>query len=173
MSTCLIICDMFGVNCTQELALNDLPAKITNFVNRSKIEHIISTKFRNNTSSALYTLGINTEIGTEEQTKLVEVIEDMSEQIFERDTFTCLTDEVWNYIKENDITTVYLVGIGTETCIYKSALDFVERHISVYIPVDLCGSTDGDLTNISGMLALIAALGEKRIVVADENETIY
>ncbi len=59
---------------------------------------------------------------------------------FDKKIYTAVNDELKDYIRENDISQIYLCGFDTDACIQKTAIDLFEQNYDVYVLKDYCMS---------------------------------
>lgn len=79
---------------------------------------------------------------TKEQQKIV--IDTENNKIFDKKIYTAVNDELKDYIRENDISEIYLCGFDTDACVQKTAIDLFEQNYEVYVLKDYCMSHRGE-----------------------------
>ncbi len=79
---------------------------------------------------------------TKEQQKIV--IDTENNKIFDKKICTAVNDELKDYIRENDISEIYLCGFDTDACVQKTAIDLFEQNYEVYVLEDYCMSQRGE-----------------------------
>ena len=62
----------------------------------------------------------------------------------EQQIYTAVNDELKDYIRENDISEIYLCGFDTDACVQKTAIDLFEQNYEVYVLKDYCMSHRGE-----------------------------
>lgn len=136
--------------------------KIENLINSDKYDDIAFTKFINNENSKWYNeLKYN---GCMDKQGQDIVIDTQEYKIFEKEIYSSLNDEFRKYIKENNISQIYLCGFDTDACVQKTALDLFENDYDVYILKDYCMSNARmELHNVI-INNLIRLIGKDRIV---------
>ena len=77
--------------------------------------------------------------------KVDEFVKSVSERVFKKaNRYSCFTEEFIKYITDNEIDKLYFVGLDTDACVLKSALDCFERNIPLEVLTNYCASTGGD-----------------------------
>ena len=69
-----------------------------------------------------------------------------------------------DYIRENDISEIYLCGFDTDACIQKTAIDLFEQNYDVYVLKDYCMSHLGKETHDFHINNLARLIGKDRII---------
>lgn len=115
--------------------------KIDNLVKSKEYKNIVFTKFINNENSIWYKK-LNYKGCLFENGKEI-VIDTGNYKIFDKKIYSALNDELKDYIKYNRIDEIYLCGLDTDACVYKTALDLFENNYSVYVLKDYTMSHKG------------------------------
>ena len=141
MSTCLVIIDVQNgfINKSTE----HIPNSIKNLLCKQFFDYVVCTKFINKESSAFTDIMNWYDLMDKSSQKLNKIIESVSEKVFEKNSYSCFTEEFEEYIKDNGIDKLYFVGIDTDACVLKSALDCFERNIKFEVLTNYCASTGG------------------------------
>ena len=116
--------------------------KIKELVNSNNYDLIAFTRFINDEDSIWYKKLNYKGCMTEEQQKIV--IDTENNKIFDKKIYTAVNDELKDYIRENDISEIYLCGFDTDACVQKTAIDFFEQNYEVYVLEDYCMSHRGE-----------------------------
>ena len=136
--------------------------KIEELINSKQYENVVFTKFINNKDSRFYNdlqyKGCLTEKGIELAIKHNELI------VFEKTTYTALTEQLKIYINKNEINNIYLCGFDTEACVLKTALDMFEKEYNVFILKDYCMSGAGQEMHNNAIEIIKRTIGKKRII---------
>lgn len=120
---------------------NQIIEKINNLINNNSFENIIFTRFINyNDSIWVKKLNYKECISDDSKRLMVDTKENL---VFDKSTYSSLTNELKQYIKDNNINDIYLCGIDTECCVLKTALDLFEENYNVYVLKDYCTCTYG------------------------------
>jgi len=86
----------------------------------------------------------------------------------EHNTYTVLNDDLKKFIKTNNITKVYLVGIYTDVCVIKTAMDLFDNDIETFVVKDACNSLHGKNNHNLAIDSLEHILGKKQILLTDD-----
>lgn len=116
--------------------------KIKELVNSNNYDLIAFTRFINDEDSIWYKKLNYKGCMTKEQQKIV--IDTENNKIFDKKIYTAVNDELKDYIRENDISEIYLCGFDTDACVQKTAIDLFEQNYEVYVLEDYCMSHRGE-----------------------------
>ena len=84
--------------------------------------------------------------------------------VFDKKIYTAVNDELKNYIRENNISEIYLCGFDTDACVQKSALDLFEQNYNVYVLKDYCMSHEGKEIHDLYIHNLTRLIGKDKII---------
>ncbi len=102
--------------------------------------------------------------------KEIELVDELTaDLIINRSIYSCVTEDfVEKVTKINDgdnLVELFICGIGTDTSIFKSALDLFELDIKPIILTDYCIPNDNSaITQMKGIKLISGMIGEKCIV---------
>lgn len=99
---------------------------------------------------------------TAPDTDLIPGIAEYADYIFDKNYYTSITDEVKALIASKNIDTIYLIGISTDCCVLKTALDLFEMGIRPIVLEDLCGSSKKKYHE-EGLSILKRNIGENQV----------
>ena len=105
--------------------------KIKELVNSNNYDLVAFTRFINDEDSIWYKKLNYKGCMTKEQQKIV--IDTENNKIFDKKIYTAVNDELKDYIRENDISEIYLCGFDTDACVQKTAIDLFEQNYEVYV----------------------------------------
>lgn len=127
-------------------------------------DYVAFTKFINDEDSNFYrTLNWKGCI-TEEDRQIM--VDTKDNKIFEKRTYTAFNEEFREYIKDNNIDTIYLCGIDTDACVLKTALDLFENNYNVKVIEDCSMSHSGYKMHESAIDILKKNIGSNNIIKA-------
>lgn len=115
--------------------------KIEKLVKSHEYDDVIFTKFVNNSESLWYTKLNYKGCMDENGTKIV--IDTDGNKVFEKASYTALNDELREYIKDNNIDSIYLCGFETDACVSKTSLDLFENNYDVHVLKDYSMTCEG------------------------------
>ena len=161
MKKALLILDM------EEAFMNentkDLENKIEDYVALTYYDHIIVGKFINQLNSPFVkTLGDTKCLDPKDCTLLVQLSK--PHIVMERTAYTMYTEELEQYLKEEQIKYIYLCGMDTDRSILKTAIDLFERGYSIYIIKSLCKSSVGIENHTMAISLLERLIGKEYII---------
>ncbi len=139
----------------------DVLKRIIDLLNSNKYDDIVFTKFINSKESIWYKKLKYEGCLTEEGRKIL--IDTKNYKIFEKKIYSAVSDELEQYVKENNINEIYLCGFDTDACVQKTAIDLFEKNYNVFVLKDYCMTYDIYLHNtiITNLKRLI---GEDSII---------
>lgn len=116
-------------------------SKIENLVKENKYDYVAFTKYINNENSMFFK-NLNYKRCINEDDRKI-IINTNNFKIFEKDIYSTFNNELEEYLKENEIDTIYLCGFDTEACVLKTALDLFENRYNVVVLKDYSMSNSG------------------------------
>ena len=162
MSSCLLIVDV------QEGFINEhtrhIPDEIIRLISQNSFDHIVASQFINNPDSPHYQMTHWKKMMSSESQKLVPDLERSIERVFRKSVNSCFTDEFHDYIKEEEIDFLYLVGIDTDCCVLKTAFDCFDLKLGFKVVLNCCASTGGKSFHDSARDIMRRSLGEDAII---------
>lgn len=136
--------------------------KIRELVDSNKYNLTAFTRFINDENSILYKKlnykGCMTKDG---QSIAIDI---KNNKVFDKKIYTAVNDELKNYIRENNISEIYLCGFDTDACVQKSALDLFEQNYNVYVLKDYCMSHEGKEIHDLYIHNLTRLIGKDKII---------
>jgi nicotinamidase-related amidase len=88
------------------------------------------------------------------------------ENVFSKPGYAGLPDSLANHLEQIKCDKVSLVGIDTDMCVLKVALDLFDLNIEPYIFTDCCASTAGLQAHLAGLAVLARNVGASRLLDA-------
>ena len=142
----------------------DTLIKIKELVNSNKYDLTAFTRFINNENSIWYKkLNYNGCMTKDGQSIAIDIKDN---NVFDKKiyTYTAVNDELKDYIRENDISQIYLCGFDTDACIQKTAIDLFEQNYDVYVLKDYCMSHAGKEIHNLYIQNLSRLIGKNKII---------
>lgn len=161
----LFLIDLQKEFCTKET--EKVFDRIVKFVKTTDYKHVIATMYENNEESACYKM-LNWKECMKGSTKLIKDIERYSNLKIRKDTYSKCTEELLQYVKENNITELHIMGVNTDACVLATAFDLFENNIEFKVIEEFCASTEGEDIHQSAIKVMKSALGSKRVVTLEE-----
>lgn len=84
-------------------------------------------------------------------------------RVIDKYTYTSLTEEVQDLLKELGTQRVVICGIDTDSCVLKSAIDLFEAGLTPIVLSDLCASHAGDEVHNAGLMLAGRFIGSDQI----------
>lgn len=166
MKNALLVIDV------QEYFLNehtkDLPQKIADFIQRNKFDHVLFFKFVNTKDSNwVKSLGWHKMLAAP-QTKIASALKEFLNKdntFIKRAAFSVFRSKKFNkFVKDQEISELFVCGMDTDACIYTTAMEAFERKFAVKVIDDLCAASHGKEYHQNTIASLKRNLGEKVIV---------
>ena len=139
--------------------------KIVEYSNKNHFDHIVATAYINNYNTACHIFEHWDECmaGTF-SAEIVPAIQDISERIFEKSKYSCWNKEFRQWVKDNNIDRLYIVGVDTECCVLSSAFDSYNDLQDIVVVEDLCDSSNGYDYHKAGILILKQCITNMRVI---------
>lgn len=141
---------------------NHLINNINNLVTSNEYDDVVFTKFINSLDSIWYSKLNYNGCMSEEDKRLV--IDSRDKTIIEKKIYSSCNEELINYIKNNNISKIYLCGIDTECCVLKTAFDLFENGYDVYVLSDYCGCMYGESRHNNALEIMKRNIGVNNII---------
>ena len=84
--------------------------------------------------------------------------------VFDKSTYTCLTDDILARLQGSAVGEVHLCGIATDNCVLKTAVDLFEAGIIPTVLAAACASHGGIEAHEAGLMLLKRFIGEAQVV---------
>ena len=136
--------------------------KIKEMINSNKFDLIAFTRFINYVDSIWYKKLNYKGCMTKDGQSIV--IDTKNSKVFDKKIYTAVNDELKEYIRENDISEIYLCGFDTDACVQKTAIDLFEQDYDVYVLKDYCMSHIGKETHDFYINNLARLIGKDKII---------
>lgn len=81
------------------------------------------------------------------------------DRVFTKPGYTGIPDELASYLNERRIERVAIVGIDTDMCVLKVAMDVFDLGIEPIVLTDCCASTAGLPSHLAGLAVLARNIG--------------
>ena len=84
--------------------------------------------------------------------------------VFNKYVYSAVNEEFIKFIKENNITNIYLCGIDIECCVLKTAIDLFELGYNVYVLKDYCTCTHGIIRKNNALKIIKRCIGKDNVI---------
>lgn len=114
--------------------------KIKRLLESKKFDTVIFTKFVNAPNSPFRKIKKWYKVAAPPETDIVNDLKQFASTIFQKNVYSAFTPEFEHFLKENKISQLYFVGIDTECCVLKTAIDAFEKGYEPFLLADYCAS---------------------------------
>jgi len=149
----------------QEGFINDftrhVPRRVATLIERDTFDPILFTRFIN-TESGPYQRFIGWDACAEEpETNLVHdvAVHAREPHIFTKPGYAGVPDALTEHLRDEEIERISIVGIDTDMCVLKIAMDIFDLNIEPFVLVDCCASTAGLQAHLAGLAVLARNIG--------------
>jgi nicotinamidase-related amidase len=142
-----------------------IPQRIVRLIQRDEYAPLIFTRFVN-CSDGPYTRFLNWQnCNCEPETNIVTELESFAQQglVFYKPGLCGMTEDLTSYLRTSAIERVFIVGIDTDMCVLKIAMDVFDIGIEPIVLTDCCASTAGLQAHLAGLSVLSRNIGAQRL----------
>lgn len=142
-----------------------IPQRIARLLQQEQYAPVLFTRFVNAPDGPycrfLNWHGCKCESETDLATELAPFAQ--SENIFDKVGLCGISDQLRSYFQQHQIEQVTLVGLDTDMCVLKIAMDLFDQGIEPAILTDCCASTAGLQAHLAGLAVLSRNIGADRL----------
>jgi nicotinamidase-related amidase len=91
-------------------------------------------------------------------------------RVFVKNGYTGLPDELARHLRELNVEEVAIVGIDTDMCVLKIAMDVFDQGMRPVVLTDCCASTLGSYAHLAGLAILSRNIGPQQLREAGLSE---
>jgi nicotinamidase-related amidase len=152
-------------NCFINDYTRDIPAKVAQLLASNAYDPLIFTRFVNPPESPFRRLLEWHECESEPGTTLVDEIAAAAEngKVFVKQGHAGVSDELREHLREQGFDHITLVGIDTDMCVLKTAMDIFDLGIAPIVLSDCCASTAGLQAHLAGLAILSRNIGPHQL----------
>lgn len=161
MATCLVIIDVQRGFVGPETDF--VPDRILELAGRGGFDHVVATRFMNYEGSPYMRFIGWSGLLDEESQRLYPGIDEVAERVFDKNVYTCFTREFSEFVREGGITELFFVGIDTDCCVLKSAVDAFEQNMTCHVLTHYCASNGGVQSHEAGIKVLERTIGPAQL----------
>lgn len=138
-----------------------VPGRIRNLIEREEYAVIFYTRFVNVEGSPFRRMLDWDECAAPPDTEIVpELVRFASEdQIYSKPGYAGLPDNLAERLQREGVEQIGVVGIDTDMCVLKVALDLFDLNIEPLVYIDCCASTAGLQAHLAGLAVLARDIG--------------
>lgn len=142
-----------------------IPQRVVRLIERNDYAPLIFTRFINAPDGPYDRFLDWHSCDREPETKIVPELEPFARAdfIFAKPGLCGLPDELTNYLRQQGIERIFIVGIDTDMCVLKIAMDLFDIGIEPLVFTDCCASTAGLQAHLAGLAVLSRNIGAQRL----------
>jgi nicotinamidase-related amidase len=142
-----------------------VPGRVRRLIELGDYAPVLFTVFVNDAGSPYQTLLDWHGCAAPPETLLVEELADIAEKdaVFEKHGKTGLPENLTERIKRGGYRQMSVVGIDTDMCVLKIAMDLFDMAVEPVILVDCCASTAGLQAHLAGLAILSRNIGPHQL----------
>lgn len=172
MERCLLLIDMqegFISKKTEHVV-----GRVRELVEQNLFSYQIATKFINRENSP-YQIILNWDRfkHQSDETNVLSFVEKYSDEVIEKYVYTAVNEKLLSFLSKSNITEVYLLGINTDCCVLKTAVDLFEAGIRPVVLAYYCASNGGIESHQSAILVLQRLIGKENVLVEKINSETF
>lgn len=159
---CLLIIDVQNgfVSDTTRFVLPRLQQLISEF-NEGPI---VATKFINLDGTGFTDIMHWGRLKEEPETALIPFVEQESNFIVEKNTYTAYVPEIIEILEKNNIKEVLLAGIDTDCCVLATSITLFEHNIRPVVLEHYCASNGGERSHSAAIRVMERTIGRQQIL---------
>lgn len=158
----LVIVDMQKGFITDKL--EQLESNIASLIEKHEFKCILATQFINSKESNFIKLLDWDEMQEgSEGSGICSKLINFKISVFRKYTYGCT--ELIKFLTENQVRKAIIVGVDTDACILKMALDLFDSDIEPYVLAEYCGSSGGIDYHNSAIKLLQRSIGDSNVII--------
>lgn len=145
-----------------------IPQRVARLIQRDEYAPILFTRFINSQDGPYQIFLDWHNCDCEPETKIAPELESFVDQscVFSKPGLCGMPKELADYLRQQSIERIVIVGIDTDMCVLKIAMDLFDIGIEPIILTDCCASTAGLQAHLAGLAVLSRNIGAQRLRVA-------
>lgn len=149
-----------------------IPARVVQLVERGEFDPVLFTRFVNCAGGPYHTILDWHACEVEPETSLVPDLERFAkpELVFHKPGLAGMPEELAEYLREHQVKEITLLGIDTDMCVLKLAMDIFDLGIKPIVLTDCCASTAGLQAHFAGLAVLSRNIGAEQLREAGLSE---
>jgi nicotinamidase-related amidase len=150
-----------------------VPRRIRRLLETGEFGPVLFTRFVNSPSSPYRTLLRWDACSEPPETELVDDIAPFAREseVYTKSGLTGVPDDLAARLRSEKISQISVVGIDTDMCVLKVAMDVFDLGIEPIILVDCCASTAGLQAHLAGLAILSRNIGPHQLRLTKLHET--
>ena len=149
-----------------------LPARIARLIDRGRYEPLLFTRFVNTPDSAYRRLLDWHAFQGPPDTRLAPELAGYSERgrVFDKQGLAGLPHELRSHVRQLGAARIHVVGIDTDMCVLKCAMDLFDLGVEPIVWIDCCASTAGLQAHLAGLAILGRNIGPHQLRLSGLND---
>jgi nicotinamidase-related amidase len=150
-----------------------IPRRIRALIDSGRYSPVLFTRFVNTEGSPYRNLLDWQACSEPPETELVEELSCLArdENVFSKHGLTGMPNELTDRLRKDAIPQLNVVGLDTDMCVLKIAMDTFDLGIEPVVLVDCCASTAGLQAHLAGLAILSRNIGPHQLRLTDLHET--
>jgi nicotinamidase-related amidase len=150
-----------------------IPGRIRRLIESGEYAPVLWTRFVNSPGSPYHKLLQWHDCSEPAETELVDELGLLanSRDVYVKEGLTGLPEMLAQRLKDDAIAQVSVVGIDTDMCVLKLAMDIFDLGIEPVVLVDCCASTGGLQSHLAGLSILSRNIGPHQLRLTRLHET--
>jgi nicotinamidase-related amidase len=142
-----------------------IPERVVTLIESGKYDPVLFTRFINTPGGPYHRFVDWHDCSEPPETDLVDRLLPFAsyDTTFTKPGYAGIPAELAEYLQEHEIEQVSIVGIDTDMCVLKIALDLFDLRIEPVIMADCCASTLGLQAHFAGLAVLARNIGANRL----------
>lgn len=161
-NSCLLVIDVQNGFISQRT--HYVVPRIKLLLEEVSFEHVIFTRFVNSKNSPYVRfLGWN-KVFEGEEIQISSLLRPFAKDIYNKSTYTALTEDLRQSLKRRNITTAFICGIDTDCCVLATAIDLFDLGIRPYVLTYYSASGGGYNSQEAAVTVLNRLIGAGHVV---------
>ncbi len=142
-----------------------IPQRIADLIDRDRYSPLLFTRFVNAPGGPYERFLDWHSCNSEPETDLVPELKPFAQTdfIFSKSGLCGMPDKLTDYLRQQGIERLCIVGIDTDMCVLKIAMDLFDMGIEPIVFTDCCASTAGLQAHLAGLAVLSRNIGAMRL----------
>jgi nicotinamidase-related amidase len=142
-----------------------IPERVRQLIETGEYAPVLFTRFVNTPDSPYCKLLKWDALSAPPETELVEVLAPLAaeDNVYIKQGLTGVPDALAQRLRDEGISQISLVGIDTDMCVLKVAMDVFDLGIEPVVLVDCCASTAGLQAHLAGLAILSRNIGPHQL----------
>lgn len=145
-----------------------IPQRVARLIERDQYAPILFTRFINELEGPYQRFLDWHSCDREPETNIAPELKSFVDQncVFSKSGLCGMPKELADYLRQQNIERIFIVGIDTDMCVLKIAMDIFDIGVEPIIFTDCCASTAGLQAHLAGLAVLSRNIGAQRLRVA-------